>query len=1061
MRRIFFAAWLILPLAAQAQSWSRTETITYHDNPTLWVLGQTAKVTCVAPAECTPSWAPTGIVVSETGYDTLARPVMAKAYGKLQQTLTYNADGTLNTAKDGNNNVTTFGSWKRGIPQSIIYADSSTQSAVVNNNGWIDSVTDENGYTTCYTYDAMGRLASIIPPSETAAGCDVAEVSWKKTLLTFQPVAAAEYGIPAGHWRQTVSVGNGQKISYFDALWRPLVVREYDAANVAGTQRFSRFAYDAEGRVTFASYPGTTDALITGTWTEYDALGRVTAVSQDSELGLLTTTTEYLNGFLTRVTSPKGIKTETRYQAFDQPGYDFPTVIGQASGLPETTGLDITRDVFGKVLSIRKRDRLATVAVTRSYTYNVNQELCRTVEPETGATLMGYDGAGNLAWSAAGLPATTACEDNGTSAVVMARKAARTYDARNRVKTLVFPDGRGNTTNTYAPDGQLTSIVADNGSSNVVTTTYTYNRRRLLTLERMILGSVNWPLGYGYNGLGHLSWQSYPDSVSLVNYAPNALGQPTSVIDHAGNVYASGIQYYPNGGMKQFSYGNGVVHTMIQNARQLPARSTDCTLLACATANLRTDLSYTYDAHGNVASITDGTTGGQQSRALAYDGLDRLIQATGPSFGMASYGYNVLDNLTTLKVTAGSNVRDHTYHYDTGNRLTSVTNTVGGATVAGLQYDPQGNLSKKNGQGYTFDFGNRLRTADSLVSYVYDGHGRRVRDVTAAGTKYSLYNQAGQLMYASDVRQGKQTYYISLAGSLLATREKNTTTGAVVSLFQHTDALGTPIAVTDAAKGVLQRSEYEPYGQLVNRPLTDGPGFTGHVQDAATGLTYMQQRYYDPVIGRFLSVDPVTAYDKGDARFFTRYAYAFNNPYRFTDPDGRQAFGHETDVPWWNIPRQIGNWFSKTRDLSAQYAFTQSPESQAALLKQYEDAGNAILTVQTLALPEIGLGFKAEAGAARFFAASGDKMAARFFDGAKYSERILAQTDKFHAFPAAADGFASKFGEVKFVTDSRGASVEMLTMRGEMQGSKGWVRGTFEYIKNKNNEIYHRLFKPD
>lgn len=54
---------------------------------------------------------------------------------------------------------------------------------------------------------------------------------------------------------------------------------------------------------------------------------------------------------------------------------------------------------------------------------------------------------------------------------------------------------------------------------------------------------------------------------------------------------------------------------------------------------------------------------------------------------------------------------------------------------------------------------------------------------------------------------------------------------------------------------------------------------------AASGQSV--QRYYDPQIGRTLSVDPVTAYDNGDMRFFSRYAYAFNNPYKFTDPDGR------------------------------------------------------------------------------------------------------------------------------------------------------------------------------
>jgi uncharacterized protein RhaS with RHS repeats len=50
----------------------------------------------------------------------------------------------------------------------------------------------------------------------------------------------------------------------------------------------------------------------------------------------------------------------------------------------------------------------------------------------------------------------------------------------------------------------------------------------------------------------------------------------------------------------------------------------------------------------------------------------------------------------------------------------------------------------------------------------------------------------------------------------------------------------------------------------------------------------MQQRYYDPMIGRFLSVDPVTALSN-PARMFNRYDYAANNPYRFTDPDGRQS----------------------------------------------------------------------------------------------------------------------------------------------------------------------------
>ena len=237
-------------------------------------------------------------------------------------------------------------------------------------------------------------------------------------------------------------------------------------------------------------------------------------------------------------------------------------------------------------------------------------------------------------------------------------------------------------------------------------------------------------------------------------------------------------------------------------------------------------------------------------------------------FGMASYGYNVLDNLTSVKVSGGSLARDHTYVYDASNRLVNIKNTVGGATVVGLGYDPQGNLANKNGQTYSFTYGNRLRAAPGKETYLYDGHGRRVESRT---TNYSVwqYSQSGQVMYSHDARNNRKTNYVYLGGSLLALREQPMSGGTTVTV-KYTDALGTPIAVTDAAKAIVETFEYEPYGQLVNSTLKDGPGFTGHVQDAATGLTYMQQRYYDPTIGRFLSVDPVTA-NSGTGANFNRY----------------------------------------------------------------------------------------------------------------------------------------------------------------------------------------------
>ncbi|MCD9096681.1 RHS repeat domain-containing protein [Luteimonas fraxinea] len=104
--------------------------------------------------------------------------------------------------------------------------------------------------------------------------------------------------------------------------------------------------------------------------------------------------------------------------------------------------------------------------------------------------------------------------------------------------------------------------------------------------------------------------------------------------------------------------------------------------------------------------------------------------------------------------------------------------------------------------------------------------------------------------------------------------------------YVHTDALGSVVAMSNQSGSITQRREYEPFGAQLSPALQDGPGYTGHIQDAATGLTYMQQRYFDSGLGQFLSVDPVTALG-GDMRHFNRYGYAFNNPYTLSDPDGR------------------------------------------------------------------------------------------------------------------------------------------------------------------------------
>ena len=100
--------------------------------------------------------------------------------------------------------------------------------------------------------------------------------------------------------------------------------------------------------------------------------------------------------------------------------------------------------------------------------------------------------------------------------------------------------------------------------------------------------------------------------------------------------------------------------------------------------------------------------------------------------------------------------------------------------------------------------------------------------------------------------------------------------------YIHTDALGSAVAESDANGNVIKHYDYEPYGAVVGGQVTDGPGYTGHVSDSATSLSYMQQRYMDPQLGVFLSADPVTAYEQSVGQF-NRYRYGNGNPYKFKD----------------------------------------------------------------------------------------------------------------------------------------------------------------------------------
>lgn len=131
-------------------------------------------------------------------------------------------------------------------------------------------------------------------------------------------------------------------------------------------------------------------------------------------------------------------------------------------------------------------------------------------------------------------------------------------------------------------------------------------------------------------------------------------------------------------------------------------------------------------------------------------------------------------------------------------------------------------------------------------------------------------------------------HLFSIASALMAFCQASPMHSAQRVEYLHSDPLGSAVVVTNQAGQIVSRTDYSAYGEVLAGSTPPGLGYAGHTADPHSGLTYMQQRYYDPHLGVFLSVDPVTAYS-GLVSQFNRYRYANSNPYRFNDPDGRYS----------------------------------------------------------------------------------------------------------------------------------------------------------------------------
>jgi RHS repeat-associated protein len=281
---------------------------------------------------------------------------------------------------------------------------------------------------------------------------------------------------------------------------------------------------------------------------------------------------------------------------------------------------------------------------------------------------------------------------------------------------------------------------------------------------------------------------------------------------------------------------------------------------------------------------------------FTYDSLDRLTQALTTTIDgyTGTYTYNPIGNL--MSKSEGAGAINYTYGVTQPHAVRSLSN--GGL----YQYDLNGNMSLRvelsGSQRITYtqqwDSENRLTVvtntaiAPNVISkFIYDGDGARVMQLNISGTQIITTAYAGAIEMSITATQRITKAYYS-AGSQLIAMRVITASGSAL-FFMSSDHLGSASLTTDANGGFVARQKFDAWGNVRASASSGSMGtdisFTGQRSNSEIGLLFFNARFYDASLGRFLSADTIVP-DSGDPQQYNRFAYATNNPLKYTDPSG-------------------------------------------------------------------------------------------------------------------------------------------------------------------------------
>ena len=286
-----------------------------------------------------------------------------------------------------------------------------------------------------------------------------------------------------------------------------------------------------------------------------------------------------------------------------------------------------------------------------------------------------------------------------------------------------------------------------------------------------------------------------------------------------------------------------------------------------------------YDSNGRLVKILDS---GSSTTTRAIYGYDQQGQLTSAKVGGTSYTYtyDTAGNIQSKKV--GSTTTNYTYGNSAWRDLLTAYNG-GSITYSG------GNPTKYyDGSTFTWTQGRRLATAkvgSTNISYTYDMAGVR-SSKTVGSTKYDFTTLSG--LVTRQTGGGKTIDFVYDENNQpLAMKYNNT-------LYYYVlNAQGDVVRIVNSSRSVVASYTYDPWGKIISSSGTladiNPLRYRGYYYDTETGFYYLQSRYYDPEIGRFINADSYASTDATGLLSTNMFAYCENDPVNKSDPTGEVA----------------------------------------------------------------------------------------------------------------------------------------------------------------------------